>query len=160
MTKWKERFFEWVWQSIYDGKKAPKITPAIKTKYKRITLVSKDWSERLTIDFDIRTINLRDKKASEVNLRNLVIIESKSLSKYCKSLEIMKKHNLEQAKSCSKYSLWVVYSWLAKKFDTFKETMEKIKEIRLTTLKNRKRKSVWFTKTAIKKINKKDLVIK
>ncbi|MDD2871958.1 MAG: polyphosphate polymerase domain-containing protein [Candidatus Gracilibacteria bacterium] len=140
MTKGKKRFFEGVWQSNYNGEIAPKITPSIQTKYKRITLVSNDGSERLTIDFAIKTNNLRDKKSKEVNLKNLVIIESKSLGDECKSTEIMEKHSITEAKSCSKYSLGVVYSGLAKKFDTFKETMEKIKQIRLDTMKNRTRK--------------------
>ena len=148
MTKGKTRFFEWVWQSMYEGVKAPKITPAIKTKYKRITLVSKDGSERLTIDFDIKTNDLRDKDSKEVDLKNLVIIESKSLNKECSSCKIIESHGIKQAKSCSKYSLWVVYAGLAKKFDTFASTMEKIKEIRVDTLKNR------FRKTSLENINK------
>lgn len=142
MTKGKKRFFEWVWQSIYNDDKAPKISPSIQTKYQRITLVNNDGSERLTIDFNIKTQDLRDKKNKEIDLKNLVIVESKSLKKDCKSSEIMESHNIDEAKSCSKYSLWVVYSWIAKKYDTFIETMEKIKEIRLETVKNRKRK-VW-----------------
>ena len=145
---------------MYNGEKAPKITPAIKTKYSRITLVSNDGSERLTIDFDIRTLDLRDQNKSEINLKNLVIIESKSLSDNCISSEIMAKNNISLAKSCSKYSLWVVYSGLAKKYDTFIETMEKIKEIRLDTLKNRTRKALWFTKKEIVKTNKKELITK
>jgi hypothetical protein len=144
MTKWKTRFFEWVWQSMYEETKTPKISPSIKTKYKRITLVSKDWSERLTIDFDIRAFDLRDSKASEVNLKNLVIIESKSLNKNCNSLKIMEKHNFKKAQSCSKYSLWIVYSGLAKKYDTFKATMKQIKAIRQDTIKNRKRIATWL----------------
>ena len=131
MTKGKKRFFEGVWQSMYDSTvKTPKIFPAIKTKYKRITLVDRLWGERLTIDFDIRTLDLRDDDASETNLKNLVIIESKSLETECKSLEIMEKHWFQQAKSCSKYSLWVVYSGLAKKYDTFKATMKEIESIK------------------------------
>ena len=157
MTKWKRRFFEWVWQSMYNGEKAPKLTPSIETKYNRITLVSKDSSERLTIDFNIRTIDIRDKESKEINLKNLVIIESKSLKRDCKSSNIMKKHNISSAKSCSKYSLWVVYSWIAKRYDTFKETMDKIKEIRLDTLKNRTREKSWFNK---KEIIKKELDLK
>jgi len=157
MTRGKKRFFEWVWQSTYNGEKAPKITPSIKTTYKRITLVNKDGSERLTIDFDIRTLDLRWENTSEVNLKNLVIIESKSLNKKCGSCKIMTKHNIKKAKSCSKYSLWVVYSWLAKKFDTFKETIKQIKEIRLETLKNRTRKTSSFNTKKLNKI-KKELV--
>lgn len=144
MTRWKTRFFEWVWQSMYEETKTPKISPSIKTKYKRITLVSKDWSERLTIDFDVRALDLRDSKASEVNLKNLVIIESKSLNKNCNSLNIMEKHNFKKAQSCSKYSLWIVYSGLAKKYDTFKATMKQIKAIRQDTIKNRKRVATWL----------------
>jgi hypothetical protein len=151
MTKWKKRFFDWIWQSTYEQDKAPKITPSIKTRYKRITLVNKTGGERLTIDFDIKTNDLRDKKSKEVNLKNLVIIESKSLSNDCHSCKIMKKHWINKAKSCSKYSLWVIYSWLAKKYDTFKETMEKIKIIRLDTLQNRSRKP---NLTISKEINK------
>jgi hypothetical protein len=154
MTRGKKRFFEWVWQSTYNWEKAPKITPSIKTTYKRITLVNKDGSERLTIDFDIRTLDLRWENTSEVNLKNLVIIESKSLNKKCDSCKIMTKHNIKKAKSCSKYSLWVVYSWLAKKFDTFKETIEQIKEIRLETLKNRTRKTSNFNTKKLSKIKK------
>ena len=160
MTKGKKRFFEWVWQSMYEGKKAPQIIPSIRTKYKRITLVSKDASERLTIDFDIRTLNLRDKKASEVNLKNLVIIESKSLSKNCNSCKLIQNHGFKKAKSCSKYSLWVVYSGLAKKYDTFKETIEQIKEIRLETVKNRSRKAIWLENKKVVKTQNKQFITK
>jgi hypothetical protein len=54
--------------------------------------------------------------------------------------EIMEKHKIEKASNCSKYSLWIIYSWLAEKYDTFRETMEKIREIRMETVK------VWRTK--------------
>lgn len=151
MTKWKTRFFEWVWQSVYEWKKAPIISPAVKTVYNRITLVSKTKEERLTIDFNIKTINLRNTWEKEIDLKNLVIIESKSLSKNCNSLNIIKSHWIKQAKSCSKYSLWVIYSWIAQKFDTFAETMKQIKEIRLETLKNR------FRKTSLKSITKQNM---
>lgn len=154
MTKGKKRFFEWVWQSMYDNTKAPKISPSIKTKYKRITLVSKTGSERLTIDFDVRTFDLRDPKSKEVNLKNLVIIESKSLDKDCISSKIMAKHNLKKAKSCSKYSLWVVYSWIAKKYDTFQNTMEEIKKIRQETIRNRKRVTRLLKNKTVKKTKK------
>lgn len=150
MTKGKTRFFEWVWQSVYEGTKAPILSPSIRTNYKRITLVSKIWEERLTIDFDIKTQDIRNKEAVENVLKNLVIIESKSLSENCNSLNIIKKHWIQKANSCSKYSLWVIYSGLTDKFDTFKETMKKIKEIRLETVKSR------FRKTSLKSLVKKE----
>lgn len=151
MTKGKTRFYEWIWQSMYEDIKAPEITPSIKTKYKRITLVSKVWEERLTIDFDVKTENLRDKWTKEVDLKNLVIIESKSLKEDCNSVRVIKSYWIKKAKSCSKYSLWVIYSGLAQKFDTFMDTMMQIKEIRLDTLKNR------FRKTALKAITKENI---
>ena len=131
MTKWKTRFFEWVWQSMYQGDpQAPKISPAMKTKYNRITLVEKNGWERLTIDFNIQTLDLRDPEAENVELKNLVIVESKSLAENCKSLEILKKNHKKQASSCSKYSLWIVYAGLAKKYSTFKKTIAEIEEIK------------------------------
>lgn len=141
MTRGKKRFFDWVWQSIYSWEKTPEISPSIKTNYKRITLVSKNWDERLTIDFDIKAANLRKKWAEIISLKNLVIIESKTLKSDCETCRIMKKNNIERANNCSKYSLGIVYSGLAEKFDTFKSTMEKIKKIRMETIKMNKRNS-------------------
>ncbi len=135
MTKGKKRFFDWVWQSMYSWKKAPNISPSIKTNYKRITMVSLDWSERLTIDFNVKTTDLRKIRwRKEIDLKNLIIIESKSLKKDSIASNLMKKYDIDRAKSCSKYSLWVIYGGLAEKFDTFKDTMKKIKEIRMETI--------------------------
>lgn len=136
MTRGKKRFFDWVWQSVYSWEKAPEISPAIRTTYKRITMVSKSGDERLTIDFDIKALDLRKKNAETIDLKNLVIIESKSMKQESDISKIMNKNKIEKANSCSKYSLWVVYSGIAQKYDTFRETMEKIKEIRMETVKS------------------------
>lgn len=130
MTKGKERFFEWIYQSIYTAK-APKITPAIRTKYNRITLVEKSGNERLTIDFNVSIQDMRNDRHTEMPLENLVIVESKSLSKKCKSAKIMKELAIKKAKSCSKYSLWVVYSGLAEKWSQFEHTIFEIHKIRM-----------------------------
>jgi hypothetical protein len=50
-------------------------------------------------------------------------------------MKIMKKHGIAEAKSCSKYSLGVVYAGLVKKYDTFAETMEEIEKIKLEIMK-------------------------
>jgi hypothetical protein len=91
MTKGKKRFFDGVFQSMY-SEKTPDISPAMRTKYNRLTLVSVTGEERLTIDFNISVKDLRSKKAKNIKLDNLVIIESKSLSDNCKSLDIIKSH--------------------------------------------------------------------
>ena len=142
MTKGKKRFFDWVWQAMYNGRqKTPTISPSIKTNYKRITMVSNKWDERLTIDFNVKALDLRKSKSEVVDLKNLIIIESKSLKQECLVTKLMQKFGISEASSCSKYSLWVVYSGLAEKYDTFAETMDKIKKIRMETIKNVKREN-------------------
>lgn len=162
MTKGKKRFFEGVFQSMYN-EKAPDISPAMRTKYNRLTLVSNTWEERLTIDFNISVKDLRTKKAKNIKLDNLVIIESKSLSDNCKSIEIIESHGIARASSCSKYSLGVVYSGLAEKWSKFEKTMKKIKEIRMEVVKEKRNNSTksvekqlshHFKKTSLKKVSK------
>lgn len=161
MTKGKIRFFEWVFQSLYNDK-APEISPAMRTKYNRLTLVSKTGEERLTIDFNISIQDLRNKNAKSKKLKNLVIIESKSLSDDCKSIQIIESHGIKRANSCSKYSLGIIYSGLAEKWSKFQETMDKIKEIRMELSKNQRNASTkkvektltnHFKKTSLKQVN-------
>ena len=148
MTKGKKRFFEGVFQSMYN-EKAPDISPAMRTKYNRLTLVSKTGEERLTIDFNISVKDLRNEKAKDINLENLVIIESKSLSDSCKSIQIIESHGIQRANSCSKYSLGVIYSGLAEKWSKFQETMNKIKDIRMEVVQEQR------NSTSAKKVEKK-----
>jgi hypothetical protein len=90
MTKGKNRFFDGVYQNNYE-EKTPDISPSIRTKYNRLTLVATDGEERLTIDFNIRVQDVRNKKSKEKHLQNLVILESKSMSDTSRSIELMKK---------------------------------------------------------------------
>lgn len=160
MTKGKKRFFEGVFQSMY-SEKAPDISPAMQTKYNRLTLVSNTAEERLTIDFNISVKDLRNINAENISLDNLVIIESKSLSDNCKSIQIIESHGIKRANSCSKYSLGIVYSGLAQKWTKFQETMDKIAEIRMEVAKDQRNTSVKkiektlshnFKKTSLKEI--------
>jgi len=68
-------------------------------------MVSKSGDERLTIDFDIKALDLRKKNAETIDLKNLVIIESKSMKQESDICKIMNKNKIEKASSCSKYSL-------------------------------------------------------
>ena len=139
MTKWKKRFFDGVYQSNYE-QKTPEISPSIRTRYNRLTLVAIDWEERLTIDFNIRVQDIRNRASKEKHLQNLVILESKSMSSTCRSVELMKKNWFKRAHGCSKYSLWVVYSGLAERWKTFENTVAKIKNIRMEFINSRSRK--------------------
>ena len=139
MTKWKKRFFDGVYQSNYEVK-TPDISPSIRTRYNRLTLVAIDWEERLTIDFNIKVQDIRNKISKEKHLQNLVILESKSMSDTCRSVELMKKNWFKRAHGCSKYSLWIVYSGLAQKWHTFENTIKQIKNIRMEFINSRSRK--------------------
>lgn len=160
MTKGKKRFFDGVWQSLY-GTKAPEITPAMKTAYKRLTLVSKNGEERLTIDFDIVVKDLRNEHAQEIRLENVVIIESKSLSDNCISVKTLESKGIARANSCSKYSLGVIYSGLAEKWSKFQETMNKIQDMRMEVQQEQRKKhmdqtqrlSNRFKKTSLKEVS-------
>lgn len=131
MTKESNKFFEWAYQSFYF--KAPeKIFPSLATKYHRITFCSKSNDERVTVDFNIRLEDLRNKWKEIISLDNLVILESKSISKDGKSAQIMKKYDIKRASSCSKYSLWLCYQKMVEDTSKFSRTMRKIEKINNT----------------------------
>lgn len=129
MTKWKTRFFEWIYASFY-GKLPQKISPSMKSEYKRLTLCAKDSWERLTVDFDIKLESLRNSESKETELNNLVIIESKSMNKNSTSKNIMKKNDIKKIPNCSKYCLWVIYNDKTNEPWIFKKTIKKIEKIR------------------------------
>ena len=118
-----EKFFEGLYMSFYDGEKAPVLTPSSRTHYNRLTLCSKDNSERVTIDFNIELENLRG--SGKKKLENMVIIESKATSKDCLSHKIMAKHNIDQAKGCSKYCMSLLYTGVMRTRWVFEKTMKK-----------------------------------
>lgn len=129
MTKWKKRFFEWVYMSFY-WHLPEEITPSLETSYKRLTLCSRDSSERLTIDFDIKLKWLRKNDSWEINLENLVIVESKSNKVDWLSSEIMRKKWIKKSSSCSKYCLWLIYNKIKPFPWIFDKTIDKIEKIR------------------------------
>lgn len=122
------KFFEWVYQSFY-SKSPESIFPALATRYSRITFCSKSNDEKLTVDFNIRLEDLRNVWKEMIFLDNLVIIESKSMSKDWKSAKIMKKHDIKRASSCSKYGLGLCYQKMIEDTSKFKRTMKKIEKI-------------------------------
>ena len=116
------------------------IFPSIGTRYKRFTLCSKTNDERVTIDFAIELIDLRNKKNRKAHytLPRVAIIESKSTNEQCLSHQIMAKHGIEKADACSKYCLGMYYHGLTKEWSKFQPTINKIEAIK----KAKDRKSV------------------
>jgi len=126
MTTESEKFYEGISSSFQGRGKAKKLSPSLRTEYNRLTLCSKDSSERVTIDFDIKFTSLRGDKKSH-SLHNAVIVESKSSCKSCcRSCDIMKKYKIQAASSCSKYCLWLICNNVFKDKGKFKETIKKL----------------------------------
>lgn len=128
MTQEWTKFFEETYKSLY-GETPKTIFPALETRYNRLTFCSKDSAERLTIDFHINLTDIRNPKKETKNLRNLVIVESKSSKADGMSHKIMKKYGIEKAHSCSKYGLGLAYNETVKEYSVFSNTMKKVDEI-------------------------------
>jgi hypothetical protein len=129
MTSDSKKFFEGVYQSMYGTSPKKEILPALETHYNRLTFCSKNNDERVTVDFNVKLKDTRVKKAEQIKLENVVILESKSTSDKCPSQKIMEKYDIKEASSCSKYSLWIVYSWIAKEHSVFDKTIKQIEKI-------------------------------
>jgi VTC domain len=94
MTEASEKFFEEIHNKFFPLEKLKKLSPSLITHCNRLTLCSKDSSERVTIDFNITTTNLRGNNNSKV-FQNAVIIESKASTQDCLSSKILKHHEVE-----------------------------------------------------------------
>ncbi len=128
MTTEADKFYAGISMSFNGREKIKELSRSLRTEYNRLTLCSKDSSERVTVDFDIELSSLRWEKKS-TKLSNAVILESKTTKKWCISHEIMKKYNIKQAKSCSKYCLWLIMNNVFEKQGRFKDTIKKIESM-------------------------------
>ena len=59
-------------------------------------------------------------------MKNVVIIESKTTSKDCLSHKIIEKAWVKKASHCSKYCLWIYYTWIKQYPWIFKKTIKKM----------------------------------
>jgi hypothetical protein len=133
-------FHNGVYQTLYSSEQKDLIFPALRTKYHRITLCSKNNDERVTIDFNLHFEDLRSDISSQKKKRNhlaqthdienLVMIESKSMNEHCISHEIMKQFHIPTAKACSKYCLGLYYFEKVKEWSTFQDTINTIEKIK------------------------------
>jgi VTC domain len=140
-------FHNGVYQTLYGNEQKELIFPAIKTKYHRITLCSKNNDERVTIDFNLHFEDLRSEAkkgkkqqsnhlANTYDIPNLVMIESKSMSTNCVSHGIMKDFKVPTAKACSKYCLGQYYFEKVKEWSTFQDTINTIEKIKRAKTSN------------------------
>ncbi|MGD9930076.1 MAG: polyphosphate polymerase domain-containing protein [Mangrovibacterium sp.] len=99
---------------------------ALTTRYKRITLVNKNKTERITIDFNLHLSTL----TNQVKLENLAIAEIKSNDRHFRSQfnQQLRLHRIKQEKF-SKYCVGMALLIRDVKNNLFKEKIQKIKKI-------------------------------
>lgn len=125
-----QEYYARIGESFNSGFIRKELSPAIATRYQRITLCSKKNDERITIDLDISVRDMRDEKAKRHHLPSFAIVESKSNNTSCASHTTIKAMGVVEAKGCSKYCLGVYYVGKAKTHDSFIETIKVIESFR------------------------------
>ena len=109
--------------------KTPLCADSLKAKfwvnYSRITLVSRDFKERLTLDYGLEFINGEAHRAVE----NLIIAEVKQ-GRSCKSVftQLMKKHHIREG-AISKYCFGVTSLFQPIRINNFKEQLHYLNRI-------------------------------
>lgn len=101
-------FFNWMYNSL-TGKNSKFLPiPTIQVCFKRVILYSKKRAERINLDFDIEFTHIKSGMGKTKKLKNLVIIESKSLDwqshRFSKTI---KKHKIKEISHTSKFLLWM-----------------------------------------------------
>ena len=96
------------------------LKPILQIDYKRITLVNKDRSERITLDIDLTYKN----KGEEKNLKEIVIAELKQqkISRMSKFYQTVKKLHIRNIR-ISKYCIGIILMYEKVKFNGFKEKL-------------------------------------
>lgn len=123
------RFFTNLYSSLMEGSEKLKISPKMRTEYKRFTLCSKANDERITIDLDLSFSDPNDPQSTKIELPHLAIIEAKASQRNSRSSELMKKFDINKASGCSKYCLGLIYFDRVTSHDKFKETIEVIEDL-------------------------------
>ena len=106
------------------------LMPVVRIQYKRITLVSKDFTERATIDLNLQFDNAGVGK----QLPNLVIAEIKQdkLNRRSPILQVLHKYHIGPS-NISKYCLGIIYCHSSVKNNRFKPLLLKLKKLEAKT---------------------------
>lgn len=109
------------------------LIPQVNVRFNRITLVNKEKSERLTIDYDIRFNNLVHH--NQGGIPEMCIVEIKQ-SGYCFShfKDILKKHQIHRY-NMSKYCLGTILTNPEAKYNFFKKKLHYISKTTHSTIK-------------------------
>jgi hypothetical protein len=104
---------------------AATLKPAMWVNYNRLTLVSKQNNERLTIDVDVEFTH----SGTQKKMNHLVVAEVKQEKPITSPfLKVMKKHHIQQG-SISKYCMGMALTCNSVKKNNFKQTLQTLKNI-------------------------------
>lgn len=152
MTEEAEGFFAGVYESLNWETPGYKLSASLATRYQRISLCAKDSGEKVTIDFGFQLEDLRSGIIH--NLDEIIIVESKSNNEHCSTWRIMKRMKISQAKWCSKYCLWLLYTKRITESQRFADTMEYMNSITDAANLEKETQSEKVIRTAVKRISK------
>lgn len=101
------------------------LKPIVQINYKRLSLINKDFTERLSFDFDIEFISPN----ASLKLTNVVIAESKQTQAFKSPfINVIKQNNISQT-SFSKYCIAVSKLFPTVKHNNFKQQLTLLEEI-------------------------------
>ncbi len=150
-------FMNDVHKSLYGEAFEKLVFPSLRTSYQRCTLVHKSTAEKITIDFNVSTEQVRNGN-QKFEMNNLVIVEFKAETKDSPTKQIFDQFNLIASKPCSKYCLGNYFLGNVKEWGRFKNTIDTVKTImysNLSVTKASRKQLKKFQTTQLKKLIKK-----
>lgn len=122
------RFFQGLFESIYQEKFKKLLFPVLNNTYNRITFCRNSNDERITVDFNIQYFD-PERPGNTHNLKNVAIIESKADVQPAPSDDLLSKLWLTEQHACSKYCVGMHYLGKVKETSHFDHTIARMDEI-------------------------------
>lgn len=120
-------FCNGIYESVFKETLPENLTPALNNSYKRITLCSKDFSEKMTIDVWFKFYDPRNKRYAK--LENIAIVESKATTQPAFTAPMFEELWITSAKACSKYCLGLILTKNVDKYSHFQHTLAHINSL-------------------------------
>ena len=120
-----QRFADFIAQAYkkqYKKEFQHELRPTVTTAYKRITLVAKEGSERLTIDYNLK---LRVDGEDIILPPHFAILETKSLNGNGIADKILRSETERFAEGCSKFCLATILSGSVTRYNKFRPVIRK-----------------------------------
>lgn len=122
-------FIKAIQESSYGACTAINLVPVLRISHERITLVSKNGGERMTIDLNLKTST--DTGSWDIPA-DVIIIETKTKKLRGIADSILRKYHIRSVKYCSKYCLAVAKTGQVSHYNSFRPILRDIE--RLSTI--------------------------